>query len=133
MAKPKYIVAVGRRKRAVARIRLFKTKGETLVNQMPIEKYFPGKVAKTLYLEPFRSCNLLDKYYATVKVSGSGQKGQLDAVIHGLARALIKVNEEKFKPILRKKGLLTRDPRKKERRKVGTGGKARRQKQSPKR
>jgi len=133
MPKVNYIPAVGRRKRAIARIRLFKKKGDILVNEKPIAEYFPGQVNKALYLEPFRACNLLDKYHVTVKVTGSGKAGQLNAVIHGISRALIKVNEDKFKPILRKKGLLTRDPRKRERRKVGTGGKARRKKQSPKR
>ena len=133
MPKVNYIPAVGRRKRAIARIRLFRKPGDTLVNDMPISKYFPGEISKTLYLEPFRICNVIDKYHATIKVNGSGKSGQLGAVIHGLARTLIKVNPEKFRPILKKKGFLTRDPRKRERRKAGTGGKARRQKQSPKR
>jgi len=132
MAKS-YIPAVGRRKRAIARVRLFKQKGDIIVNGQPISQYFPGSVNQKLYLEPFRVCNCQDKYHATIKVEGSGISGQLGAVIHGLARALAKLNPEKFKPTLRHRGFLTRDPRKKERRKVGTGGKARRQKQSPKR
>jgi small subunit ribosomal protein S9 len=133
MPKVNYIPAVGRRKRAIARIRLFRKSGDILVNDMPISKYFPGEISQTLYLEPFRVCNVVDKYHATIKVNGSGKSGQLGAIIHGLSRALIKVNPEKFRPILKKKGFLTRDPRKKERRKAGTGGKARRKKQSPKR
>jgi len=133
MPKVNYIPAVGRRKRAIARIRLFRKSGDILVNDMPISKYFPGEISQTLYLEPFRVCNVIDKYHATIKVNGSGKSGQLGAIIHGLSRALIKANPEKFRPILKKKGFLTRDPRKRERRKAGTGGKARRKKQSPKR
>jgi len=131
--KANYIPAVGRRKKAIARIRLFKSRGDNLINDLPIDKYFPGEVSKSAYQDPLKICNVLDKYHFTVKVIGSGPKSQLDAVIHGIARALIKVNSEKFRPVLKSKGLLTRDPRKKERRKVGTGGKARRKKQSPKR
>lgn len=131
--KVNYVPAIGRRKRAVARIRLFKSKGDTLVNDLAIDKYFPGEVFKNLYLEPFKTCNVLDKYHATIKVFGSGKNGQLGAVILGLSRALVKVNKEKFRPLLKKKGFLTRDPRERERRKVGMGGKARRKRQSPKR
>ncbi|MEA3355386.1 MAG: 30S ribosomal protein S9 [Patescibacteria group bacterium] len=132
MAK-KYVYAVGRRKRAIARIRLFTGKGDHQVNGLPINKYFPGSVNQGLFLEPFKICDVLKKYYVTVKVLGSGKSSQLDASIHGIARALIKVNQKKFKTLLRKKGLVTRDPRKRERRKAGMGGKARRQRQSPKR
>ena len=138
-AKPKktskkYIYTVGRRKKASARVRLhLKKKGEIEVNGAPIEKYFPGEIEKSLYLSPLRTCNVIGKYLITVKVTGSGKSGQLGAVIHGIARALTKLDREKFYPILKKRGFLTRDPRMKERRKTGTGGKARRRKQSPKR
>jgi small subunit ribosomal protein S9 len=131
--KPSFIFAIGRRRSATARVRLFLKKGDTLVNDKPISQYFPGEIKAQLYLEPLRLCNVQDKYHATIKVSGSGPNGQLGAVIHGLSRALAKVDPEKFKPLVKKRGFLTRDPRKKERRKIGTGGKARRQKQSPKR
>lgn len=128
-----YIPAIGRRKQAVARIRLFKTSGETLVNDQPIEKYFPGAVFKSIYLEPFITAGVEGKYHATIKVLGSGKNGQLGAVVLGLARALVKLNTEKFRVVLKKKGLLTRDPRKRQRRMIGMGGKSRRKKQSPKR
>ena len=131
--KALYIHSVGRRKQAIARIRLFKKKGDNLVNDKPIDKYFSGMVSQSLYLEPLRTCNVLKKYYFTVKVTGSGPVSQLAAVVHGVSRALVKIDEDKNRPLLKKKGLLTRDPRKKERRKAGTGGKARRKKQSPKR
>ncbi len=122
----------GRRKEAVARVRLYKNGGTIVVNDKPIEQYFPGEVAKVNYLKPFEVTKTLDIFGATVKVSGSGKSGQLGAVAHGLANALIVVNPE-FKPILRKAGLVTRDPRVKERRKFGLAQKARKAKQSPRR
>lgn len=131
--KQKYISAKGRRKEAVARIRLYSGKGETLVNNQPIEQYFPGEAAKIAYLTPFKETGTIGKYFATVKVVGGGKTGQLGAFLHGLSRALSAAEPEKFRPILKKKGFLTRDPRTRERRKVGMGGKARRKRQSPKR
>lgn len=141
-----YIRAVGRRREAVARVRLYPSikegvmfgeqevkKGELYVNKLPIEKYFPGVLAKVSYLEPFRITNTLGKFAATIQVSGGGKEGQLEAVVHGLSQALSAYDLEKFRKILKKKGFLTRDARIRERRKVGTGGKARRKKQSPKR
>ena len=128
-----YVYAVGRRKTATARVRLFTKKGDLLVNQMPAGKYFPGERAKIMYLKPLVVTKTLGKFSFSAKVEGSGNSGQIGAVSHGLARALAKFNQDEFRPILKKHGLLTRDPRKKERTKVGTGGKARRKKQSPKR
>ncbi len=136
MAKPKkknWIYAVGRRKSASARIRLFKGKGKNVVNKVPFAEYFPGEVMKTFYSNPFELTDTLGKYYVTVKVVGGGKNGQLEAVIHGIARALALTKPDKFRPPLKRAGLLTRDARVRERRKVGTGGKARRKKQSPKR
>ncbi len=136
MAKTKkknFIYAVGRRRSASARVRLFKGKQESLVNEMPIAKYFPGEAMQVLWQKPFVLTETLDKYYITVRVRGGGKKGQLDAVVHGTARALEKAKLEKFRLPLKRAGLLTRDPRIRERRKVGKGGKSRRQKQSPKR
>ncbi len=133
-SKSSYIQTVGRRRVATARVRIYPfQKGEIEVNGQPIEQYFPGKIYKTIYQAPLLACNTIDKYKITIKVIGSGVSGQLGAVVHGLARALEKIDLEKFRPILKKRGFLTRDPRKKERRKVGMGGKARRKKQSPKR
>lgn len=139
-----YIAAVGRRREAVARIRLYQNKevsfnetivkkGEILVNNKPIEEYFKGEVAQVFYMEPFKLTNTINKFVTTIKVSGGGKEGQLHAVVHGLSRALANFDKENFRPILKKKGMLTRDARTRERRKVGTGGKARRKKQSPKR
>ena len=129
----KYIFAVGRRKTAVARVRLFSGKGQMTVNDVPIEQYFPGEVAKAVWLKPFTVTDTVEKYYATVKVEGGGRSAQLGAVVHGLARALDKENKELYHSSLKKAGFLTRDPRVKERRKPGQMGKARKKKQSPKR
>jgi len=131
--KKNWTYAVGRRRSAAARVRLFKGKGENIVNGKPIEKYFSGPVDELSWSNPFKVADVLGKYYVTVKVKGGGKNGQLGAVIHGISRALDKTDREKFRSPLKKAGLLTRDARIRERRKVGTGGKARRKKQSPKR
>lgn len=131
-SKLKFIFAVGRRKTAIARVRLFKGKGETLVNNQPINKYFSGEVAQKLWVQPFEVTETLGKYYATIRVIGSGKNGQLGATVQGLARALDKAEKTYHSPLKAQK-LLTRDPRARERRKVGQMGKARKQKQSPKR
>lgn len=131
--KINWTYTVGRRRSASARIRLFKGKGENVVNGKPFEEYFPGEINKTKWDLPFEVAGVEGKYYVTVKVVGGGKNGQLDAVVHGISRAIAKVNNKKFRVPLKKAGLLTRDARVRERRKVGTGGKARRKKQSPKR
>ena len=133
MAKNSYLPAIGRRKRAVARVRLIKGKEPFIVNNIPAEQYFPGLVDQQLLTEPLRLADLLERYTATVRVCGSGRTSQLKAVIHALARTIVKLDSEKFKPRLKAAGLLRRDPRKRQRRMIGTGGKSRRRKQSPKR
>jgi small subunit ribosomal protein S9 len=131
--KASFIQVVGRRRTATARVRIYPhQKGEIEVNGQSIDQYFPGKLYETIYQSSMKSCNVVGKYKVTIKVTGSGVLGQLGAVVHGLSRALEKI-DPKFRPILKKRGFLSRDPRKKERRKAGTGGKARRKKQSPKR
>lgn len=131
--KKNYIYAVGRRKASSARVRLFKGSEESTVNGELVGKYFPGAVAMAGWMRPFEELELgTGKYYFTVRVTGGGKEGQLDAVIFGVSRALGKVKED-YRKVLRKAGLLTRDSRVRERRKVGMGGKARRKKQSPKR
>jgi len=132
-SKPKFTFTVGKRKESIARIRLFAGKGETVVNSKPISEYFPGEGAKVNYLQPFMETETLGKYFVTARITGGGKAGQLAAFIHGVSRALAADNREKFRPVLKKKGLLTRDSRTRERRKVGMGGKARRKRQSPKR
>ena len=127
-----YIIANGRRKEATARVRLFKGKGETTVNGKPIEKYFPNPTAKVKWQKPLVLTKTQDAYHAIIKVSGSGKSSQLDAIAHGLARALNQADSS-LRPTLKGAGLLTRDPRAKERRKYGRAQKARKGKQSPKR
>lgn len=144
--KVSYYEAVGRRKEASARARLYVVtgekldfagkelaKGDILVNGRPVESYFPGEVYKKMYFEPYRTTNTTNRFATTVLVTGGGLAGQLGAVIHAISRALVKVDPEKFRPILKKRGFLTRDPRAKQRRKAGFAGKARARKQSPKR
>ncbi len=142
-----YYEAVGRRKQSVARVRLYlpKKKGEVLVGKLNIktgEIYINGKLleksALKSYEKNFLSLPLVltknqDRFAISILVSGGGTTGQLDAMVHGITRALEIVDKEAYRPTLKANGLLTRDPRKKEARKVGTGGKARRMKQSPKR
>lgn len=142
-----YYEAVGRRKEAIARVRLYivgKDKsatiggkkiaaGQIVVNDKPIDQVYPGVVAKKRYEQPFAVTSSQDRFAVTVHADGGGVNGQLEAVIHGISRALGMVNPEDNRPLLKEQHLLTRDPRARERRKVGTGGKARRQKQSPKR
>lgn len=141
-----YIFAVGRRREAVARVRLYQTvkadqtfgdtqvkKGDILVNSMPASDYFSGEVSRHLYSEPLRITNTQNKFTWTIQVDGGGKSGQLQAVVAGIANALNKLDKDAYRIMLKKKGFLTRDARVRERRKVGTGGKARREKQSPKR
>lgn len=141
-----YYEAVGRRKRSVARVRLYLVtkgdevningvkvkKGEIMVNFKSIDNVFPKKYEIDYIKTPLKLTNNEDRFAISVIVKGGGETGQKEAIILGLSRALVLVDNS-YKEILRKNGLLTRDPRKKERRKVGMGGKARREKQSPKR
>jgi small subunit ribosomal protein S9 len=144
--KRDYTYAVGRQREAVARVRLYAhvkddakwgdtplKKEQILVNGKPVEYYFPGPVAKAQYMLPFTLTDTFSKYAITVKVAGGGRNGQLDAATQGFARALVAIDPQKYRSVLKSAGLLTRDARVRERRKVGTGGKARRKKQSPKR
>jgi small subunit ribosomal protein S9 len=144
--KRDYIYAVGRRREASARVRLYSSvkeglmwgekavsKDQILVNELPIEHYFAGISAKAVYMRPLITTATEGKYAITIQVNGGGKNGQLIAVVNGIARALSKADTKKFRPALKTAGFLTRDARVRERRKVGTGGKARRKKQSPKR
>jgi small subunit ribosomal protein S9 len=132
ITKVEVLIGTGRRKTAVARVWLKKEKGPILVNDKPIEEYFPNEQSKRTYEEPLRVVNRLDQFSGTIKLVGGGSSAQLGAVVHGLTRALASY-EPSFREILAKKKLLTRDPRMKERRKYGHAGKARKKKQSPKR
>src|SRR5258708_6686298 len=127
-----YIATVGRRKTAIARVRLFRGSGDAQVNGKAFEAFFDSATHRNVVSAPLFVTGTDKSVYFTAKVLGGGVKGQAQAISHGLSRALVKLAEEN-KPLLRKMGLLTRDPRMRETRKIGTGGKARRAKQSPKR
>lgn len=141
--KKDFVFAIGRRKSSTAQVRLYKKdaivwggttvkKGEVDVNNQPALVYF-GKSFEGVYKEPMQITGTQNKFAVSIKVRGGGKTGQLDSAVLAIARALDKIDKEKFHSILKKKGMLTRDPRVRERRKVGMGGKSRRRKQSPKR
>lgn len=132
MAENKGVAAVGRRKEAIARVRLLSGNGQMTINGKPVGEYFPGVVFQKLYQKPQEVTKTSGKYTISVKVKGGGQISQLGALIHGLSRALVKINPE-VRVVLKREGLLRRDARVKERRKYGHAGKARAMKQSPKR
>ena len=131
--KNQTITALGRRKRAVARVRLLFNKKERLVNGKKISQYFNSKLYQTFYGRPLEAASLGKKLGFEAKIVGGGVLAQIGALNHALARALVKLNPDEFKSLMRRQGFLTRDPREKERRKPGRGGKARRKRQSPKR
>ncbi|MCL5676035.1 MAG: 30S ribosomal protein S9 [Patescibacteria group bacterium] len=132
-SKNQFYYAVGRRKEAIAQIKLVPAgDGKVIINGRELKDYFRGQAYLDLLTEPLRVTNCLNRFSVSVKVKGSGLSGQTGAVVNGLAKALEKVDPQ-HRVILRKKGFLTRDPRVRERRKVGQMGKARKKKQSPKR
>lgn len=108
----------GRRKTSVARVRLLPGHGQILVNGKPVEEYFPSPMLRAALILPLRVTDAADKYDVVVRVSGGGVASQAGAVRHGIARALLRVDDT-FRPPLKKAGFLTRDPRMKERRKYG--------------
>ena len=123
--------ATGRRKTSSARIYLSSGKGDIKVNDRDLDVYFGRKVAQMLVMQPLEMTELTDKVDINIKVKGGGSFGQAGAIRHGISRALISYNEE-LRPQLKSAGLLTRDPRKVERKKPGLV-KARKSKQFSKR
>lgn len=118
MEKQNYFYGTGRRKTAVARVRLIPGDGAIVVNGIPFEERFPRLEHRQTILKPLLVTDSLGKYNVVVKVAGGGIAGQSGAISHGIARALVRVNEN-LKPVLRESGLLTRDSRVKERKKAG--------------
>jgi len=115
----KYIYALGRRKTAIARVKLFsRGHGKIIVNQRDYKEYFPNFVWSENLEMPFETVGQKDNYDVRAKVIGGGPKGQSEAIRLGIARCLVKVNAD-YKPILRAAGFMTRDPRAKERKKPG--------------
>lgn len=123
--------ATGRRKSAVARVFLKEGKGNIMINNVSLEEYFPEPRYQFVVNQPLSLLQMTDKFDIKVTVIGGGTTGQAEAVRLGIARSLIKYNEE-LKPELRKAGFVTRDPREKERQKPGQP-RARKQNQFSKR
>lgn len=108
----------GRRKCATARVRILKGTGKVVCNNRPIEDYFPIALTRKIIVQPLTVTETLGKFNVIANIHGGGPTGQSGALRHGIARALVKFNEE-FRSTLRKNGLLTRDPRMRERKKYG--------------
>jgi len=131
-AKAKQVFySTGRRKTSVARVRLIPGKGEIIINKKPYKDYFGNDTLSITICQPFHETDTLEKYHIFASVKGGGSSGQAGAVRHGISRALVKADEG-LKDTLKKAGFLTRDPRKKERKKYGQKG-ARKQFQFTKR
>ena len=118
MEKSTYFYGTGRRKTAVAQVRLLLGNGAIIINGVPYEELYPRLEHRQAIMRPLLVTDGVNKYNAVVKVAGGGVSGQSGAISHGIARALVRADES-LKPILRKNGLLTRDSRVKERKKAG--------------
>ena len=116
-AKP-YFYGTGRRKKSVARVRIIPGTGVITVNKKDIDEYFGLETLKLIINQPFGTTNTMGKFDVIANVQGGGLSGQAGAIRHGIARALLKADEA-YKPALKAAGLLTRDPRMKERKKYG--------------
>ena len=108
----------GRRKKSIARVYLTPGKGNIVINKRNIDEYFGLETLKVIVRQPLVATETLDKYDVIVNVCGGGYTGQAGAIRHGLSRALLQVDPE-YRPVLKKAGFLTRDPRMKERKKCG--------------
>ena len=118
MAEKIYYYGTGRRKNAIARVRLTEGSGNITINGKDIEEFFGMETLKVIARQPLTVTNTTSKYDVIVKVTGGGFTGQAGAIRHGIARALNEANIE-FRPALKQNGFLTRDPRMKERNKYG--------------
>ena len=119
-AKP-YFYGTGRRKKSVARVRLYPGTGAITINGRDIDNYFGLETMKLIVNQPFGVTDTVGKFDVVVNVNGGGFSGQAGAIRHGVARALLSADEN-YKPLLKKAGFLTRDPRMKERKKYGLKG-----------
>jgi small subunit ribosomal protein S9 len=115
---PTFNSGTGRRKTAIARVRLLPGEGEMVINGRSFVEHFGAAIDETEVRMPFRVTNTDGRFNAMIKVEGGGVNGQAGAVRHGIARALLEIDEG-FRVVLRKEGFLTRDPRMKERKKYG--------------
>ena len=112
---------VGRRKTSVARVRVKPGNGTIVVNKHPLDDYFDRNTHKVAVLQPFEVTETTGKYDVTANVNGGGSTGQAGAIRHGISRALIEIDSG-LRPVLKRAGFLTRDPRMKERKKFGQKG-----------
>jgi small subunit ribosomal protein S9 len=118
MDKQSYFHGTGRRKTAVAQVKLMVGNGAIIIDGTPLEERFPSLEHQRIINQPFLATETTGKYNAVIKVAGGGITGQSSAISHGISRALVRA-DERFKPVLRQNGLLTRDARAKERKKPG--------------
>ena len=118
MAKTEKYYGTGRRKKSIARVYLVPGKGNVTINKSSMDDYFGLETLKVIVRQPLVATENSEKFDVIVNVHGGGYTGQAGAIRHGLARALLKLNEE-FRPVLKQAGYLTRDPRMKERKKYG--------------
>jgi small subunit ribosomal protein S9 len=122
MTTPAFYYGTGRRKTAVARVRLLPGEGEIVVNGRSMDEHFGNAVNEAEVRMPFRVTGTEGRFNAMIKVEGGGVTGQAGAIRHGIARALLQLDPEGNRQPLRQAGLLTRDPRMKERKKYGQPG-----------
>jgi small subunit ribosomal protein S9 len=118
MDKQSYFHGTGRRKTATAQVKLMSGNGAVIIDGKPLEERFPSLEHQRMINQPFLVTESLGKYNAVIRVLGGGVTGQSAAIAHGISRALVNA-DERFKPVLRQNGLLTRDARAKERKKPG--------------
>ena len=109
----------GRRKSSIARVYLVPWNGTITINKRSIDEFFGLETLKVVVRQPLVATETLDKYDVIVNVHGGGYTGQAGAIRHGISRALLEVDSDEYRPILKKAGFLTRDPRMKERKKYG--------------
>jgi small subunit ribosomal protein S9 len=109
----------GRRKKSIARVYLVPGTGNVTINKRSLDEYFGLETLKVIVKQPLVLTNTADKFDVLVNVHGGGFTGQAGAVRHGISRALLQVDSEEYRPLLKKAGFLTRDPRMKERKKYG--------------
>ena len=113
-----YIISVGRRKTSVARLYMKPGKGSFVINNSDLNKYFSSELLRLIVEQPLKSVDALNKFDFKVNIHGGGLKGQAEAIRLAVSRALVK-NDEENRPVLKKEGFLTRDPRIVERKKYG--------------
>ncbi len=113
-----YYYGTGRRKHSVARVRLYPGSGAITINDRDIDDYFGLETLKLIVRQPLNLTDTTSRFDAVIRVNGGGVTGQAGAIRHGISRALLVFNEE-TRPLLKKAGFLTRDPRMKERKKYG--------------